>query len=193
MRIAVSGAHSTDKSSTLIAAFVARCPQYVCEPEAYEVLAEDIALTPSEGPNSEGLAALLEYTISVLEDHQRRVSVVFERSPVDYLAYAAATRSMAASERADFLRLYVPTVRAAVRNLDLIVLLPASGEGSVASRPGENERFRDRVDEELRRALIDDYYDLFEGRDTPLVLELSPSPDRQLAELMRRAEAAGRF
>lgn len=186
MRIAVSGSHSTGKS-TLIASFVAKRPHYVYEPEAYEVLADDIALTSSEGPDAEGLAALLEYTITVLANHRPGACVVFERSPVDYLAYAAASQSMAASERAEFLSSHMPSVRASIDHLDLIVLLPVSS-GYVEARPGENEPFRDRVDDELRAALIDDEYGLFEGPDAPLVLELPPSPDRQLAELMRRAE-----
>ncbi len=70
MRVAVSGSHSTGKS-TLIAAFVAKCPEYVYEPEAYEILADDIALTSSEGPDSEGLAALLGHTISVLASYRQ--------------------------------------------------------------------------------------------------------------------------
>ena len=185
MRVAVSGSHSTGKS-TLIAAFVAKRPHYLSEPEAFEVLADDIALTPSEGPDSEGLAALLNYTAAVLANHRPGASVIFERSPVDYLAYAAASRSMAPVERADFLRTHVPEVRDSMRHLDLIVLLPVSSEGPITARPGENERFRERVDDMLRRALIDDDHDLFGGPDAPVVVELSPSPDRQLAELMRR-------
>lgn len=187
MRVAVSGSHNTGKT-TLIAAFVAKRPQYVSEPEAYEVIADDIVLTSSEGPDPEGLAALLAYTTSALASHRCGASVIFERSPVDYLAYAAATRSIPSTERADFLRVHAPRVRDSVRNLDMIVLLPVSSEGHLASRPGEDERFRNRVDDLLRRALIDDDYDLFEGPDAPLVLELSPSPDRQLTELIRRTE-----
>ena len=186
MRIAVSGSHSTGKS-TLIAAFVARCPQYVYEPEAYEILADDIALTSSEGPDLEGLGALLEYTISALANHQAGASVIFERNPVDYLAYAAATLSMADSERSAFLRSHIPAVRASVRNLDMILLLPVSRY--IGTRPGEDEDFRHRVDDALRTTLIDDDYDLFGGHEAPLVLELPPSPDRQLSELVRRAEA----
>ena len=96
-----------------------------------------------------------------------------------------------ASERAEFMRTHVPTVRDSVRNLEMIVLLPVSSNGHIASRPGENERFRKRVDDQLRRVLIDDDYDLFVGRDVPVVLELSPFPDQQLAELMRRTEVGG--
>lgn len=178
MRVAVSGSHSTGKS-TLIATFVEKCPQYVYEPEAYELLADDIALTSSEGPDAEGLAALLEYTMSVIANYRYGASVILERSPVDYLAYAEATRSMPDTARADFLRTHLPMVRKSVRNLDLIVLLPVSSKGPMASRPGENEGFRNRVDDILRRALIDDDYDLFVDRDTPLVAELSPLPDRK--------------
>ena len=49
----------------------------------------------------------------------------------------------------------------------------------------EDERFRRRVDERLRRALIDDEYDLFGDDRSPLVTELSPLPARQITELLR--------
>jgi hypothetical protein len=184
MRVAVSGSHSTGKS-TLIAAFLAQCPAYAHEPEAYEELADDIALLTSEGPDIEGLAALLTHTVSTVGRHGPGAAVIFERSPVDYLAYAAATRSIARADRDEFIRTYVPIVRAAVRSLDLIALLPAAGEGPVASRPGEDDRFRKRVDEELRRALIDDDYDVFAADPGPRVVEFSAVPDRQLSELVR--------
>jgi hypothetical protein len=156
VRIAVSGSHATGKS-TLIAAFLARRPEYVYEPEAYETLADDIDLTSSEGP--------------------------FERSPVDYLGYAAACRK-ASPDLAGFLDDAIPVVRASVRHLDLIILLPASAEG----RPGEDPRFRRRVDERLRRALIDDDYDLFGFPDSPRVVELPAVGSRQLDALVRLTE-----
>jgi hypothetical protein len=170
----------------LIAAFVAKRPDYLYVPEAYETLADDVALTSSEGPDLEGLAALLEYTRTTLAGHPSPASVVFERSPVDYLAYAAATRAASKPERAAFLKMHVPRVRASVRRLDLIVFLPVSRRGPIRSRADEDDGFRRRVDDRLRRALIDDDYGLFAGRGGPVVAELSTLPDRQLAELMRR-------
>ena len=190
MRVAVSGSHSTGKS-TLIAAFLAKCPQYVQEPEAYEELADDIALLTSEGPDIDGLTALLVHTVSTVGRHGPGAAVIFERSPVDYLAYAIATRSIARTDRGEFMRSYVPMVRGAVRSLDLIALLPASTGGRVLSRPHEDERFRQRVDEELRRALIDDDYDLFGGDSAPRVVELSAAPDRQLSDLVRYTAEGG--
>jgi hypothetical protein len=41
------------------------------------------------------------------------------------------------------------------------------------------------VDERLRRALIDDDYDLLSGRDAPRVVELPPAVDRWLDVLVR--------
>jgi hypothetical protein len=188
VRIAVSGSHSTGKS-TLIAAFLAKCPGYLHEPEAFESLADDVELTSSEGPTAEGLQALLERTLSSLALHAPGTFVVFERSPVDYLAYATAGRSSWPTDSvASFLAEFVPRVRAAVRSLDLIVFLPVSPTG-VPSRPGESAGFRRRVDAALQRALLDDDYDLFGDPESPRVIELSPSPDRQLAELIRLTRA----
>src|SRR5687768_7405519 len=117
MRVAISGSHSTGKS-TLIAAFLAKCPEYVHEPEAYEELADDIALLGSEGPDIDGLTALLLHTVSAVGRHGAGAAVIFERSPVDYLAYAMATRSVARTDREEFMRSSIPIVRGAVGSLD---------------------------------------------------------------------------
>ena len=188
MRVAVSGSHSTGKS-TLIAAFVDLRPEYRYEPEAYETLADEIPLTSSEGPSPEGLHSLLDYTIAAIRNHGPDASVVFERSPVDYLAYAAACRdAWSAPTTREFLAAAVPAVRSSLRYLDMIALLPVSDVGAIRARPEEEARFRKRVDDRLRRALIDDDYDLFDDRDLPRVVELSPLPARQIAELMRLTE-----
>jgi len=188
LRIAVSGSHSTGKS-TLIAAFLVKYPFYVYEPEAFESLADDIELTSSEGPTGDGLQALLEHTISALAVHPPGTFVVFERSPVDYLAYAAVSRSWPTGSVESFLARYIPGVRRSVRNLDLIAFVPVSPRGP-ASRSGENPHFRKRVDEALRRALVDDDYNLLGDLGAPRVVELPPSPERQLAELIRLADVS---
>jgi AAA domain len=186
MRLAVSGSHGTGKS-TLIAAFVGRRPEYVHEPEAFETLGDDVDLSDSGAPTAEGLQALLEYTTRAIAAHAPGACVVHERSPVDYLAYAAASRGgWPKGEVGRFLKSHVPVVRASLRHLDLIAFLPVSAMGPHA-RPGEDPRFRRRVDERLRRALIDDEYDLL-GEGAPRIVELSPSPDRQLDVLIRLTE-----
>lgn len=183
MRIAISGSHGVGKS-TLIAAFLDRHPDYAHEPEAFEVLADDVDLADTDVPSADGLRALLEYTVDALESAPARV--VIERSPADYLAYAAASgRAWPPGERQEFLGAHTPAVRACLRQLDVIAYVPLSG-----GRSGEDERFRRRVDLWLRRILLDDAYDLV--ADGPRVVVLPPEPDRQLAELSRLARSAER-
>jgi len=82
----------------------------------------------------------------------------------------------------------VPIVKASHRRLQLIAYLPVSPDGP-EGRIGEDARFRRRVDRCLRRALLEDEYDLLDDRDAPAVVELPPQPERQLAELVRLTEA----
>ena len=155
------------------------------------MLGDDVELTEAGEPAPEGLHALLEYTVASTLGHAAGACVVFERSPVDYLAYAAASRSAAWKGRIrSFLSAHVPIVRAAVEQLDVIAYLPIPVSGPVRARPGENVRFRGRVDDWLRRALLDDEYDLFGDRDGARVVALPPDPERQLAELVRLARIA---
>ena len=186
MRIAVSGSHGTGKS-TLIAALLERRPGYAHEPEAYETLADDIDLAADEGPLPEGLEALLRWTLAAVARHAPGARVVHERCPVDYLAYAAASRrSWPPGDAADFIAAFAPMVREAVGHLDLIALLPVTR--AIPGRPEEDARFRRRVDRELRRALLDDDYDIFAG-PRPAIVELPREPERQLAELLARTRA----
>jgi len=188
MRFAVSGSHATGKS-TLIAAFLAKRPEYRHEPEAFETLGDEVELDDSGGPTADGLRALLEYTVAAVESSAMDAHVVFERSPVDYLAYAAASRSAwQGAAVAEFLSAHVPIVKASLRRLELIAYLPVSPDGP-EGRPGEDDGFRRRVDRWLRRALLEDEYDLLDDRDAPAVVELPPQPERQLAELVRLTEA----
>ena len=186
MRVAVSGSHSVGKS-TLIAGFLSRHPEYAHEAEAFEVLGDDIELTESGAPTPEGLLLLLNYTVAAVADRAAQARVMFERSPVDYLAYAAASaRAWPPGEVQSFLRAQKPIVRASTRQLDLIVYLPLPTAGAVRRR-GEDKAFRRRVDNCLRKALFDDRYGLF-ADGLPCVVALPTDPEQQLRELSRLAD-----
>jgi hypothetical protein len=190
MRVAVSGTHGVGKS-TLIGAFLSRHPEYAHEPEAFEALADEIDLTESGAPTPEGLRILLEYTVSALQGRSAQADVVFERSPIDYLAYAAASGSAwSQGDKQRFLSAHSPAVRTSIRDLDLVAYLPLSA-GSPGRRRGEDGRFRRRVDLWLRRVLLDDVYELFDDGPPPRVVELPSAADRQLGALTRLVEATG--
>lgn len=182
MRIAVTGAHGTGKS-TLIAAFLERCPGYVHEPEAFEALGDEVEVEGEE-PTADGLRLLIAHTAAALDPYEAGACVIFERSPVDYLAYAAAS-AWPRGAIAEFIDDVTPAVRPGVSRLDLIAFLPASG--GPAARQGESPRFRRRVDRALERALFDDAYDLFGAADAPRVVALPPALDRRVEALVRLA------
>ena len=185
MRIAVSGSHGTGKS-TLIAAFIERRPRYRHEAEAFETLGDEVDLADGV-PTPEGLELLLRWTAAAVARHEPGSDVIHERSPVDYLAYAAARRRCwATGAGAGFAKALAPVVRDALGHLDLIAFVPVAP--AVPGRPGEDARFRRRVDRELGRALLDDEYGLLAGAG-PAVVELPPQPERRLAELLRRTNA----
>src|SRR5262245_11644280 len=166
MRLAVSGSHGTGKS-TLIAAFLSKRPEYRHEPEAFETLGDDVELTESGEPTADGLRALLEYAVAAVESRASDACVVFERSPVDYLAYVAASReARRRGTAAEFLSAHAPIVKASLRALELIAYLPVSPDG-FELRPGEDAGFRRRVDRCLRRALLEDEYDLLADPEAP--------------------------
>jgi hypothetical protein len=188
MRVAVAGSHSVGKS-TLIAGFLDRHPEYAHEPEAFEMLADDVELTEAGVPTADGLRLLLNYTVATVRGRAGQESVIFERSPVDYLAYAAASvRAWSPEEIKEFLRVQRALVRESIRDLDLIAYLPLPTTRAVRRR-GEDEALRRRVDLCLRRALLDDRYALFGDGRPPRVVSLSAAPEQQLPELSRLVEA----
>jgi hypothetical protein len=168
---------------------LSRHPEYDHEPEAFEILGDDVPLTESGVPTPDGLLLLLSYTLATVEERSGRDHVIFERSPVDYLAYAAASvKAWQPDEVRGFLRTQRPLVREAVRHLDVIAYLPLPTTGAVG-RDGESRAFRRRVDVCLRRALLEDRHGLFVDGVPPRVVALPPDSENQLPELSRLVEA----
>ena len=86
MRIAVSGTHCTGKS-TLIDEFLRVHPDFVNEPEPYTVMVEELGEEFSAEPCVEDSQRQLEFNIDRLKQHERGERVIYERCPIDFLAY----------------------------------------------------------------------------------------------------------
>ena len=86
MRIAVSGTHCTGKS-TLIDEFLRVHPDFVNEPEPYTVMVEELGEEFSAEPCVEDFQRQLEFNIDRLKQHERGERVIYERCPIDFLAY----------------------------------------------------------------------------------------------------------
>jgi len=182
MRVAVSGTHCSGKS-TLIDAFLSAHSEFAYEPEPYEALSDSYGEGFGAEPSAEDFFRQLEYQIERLHRYHPGDSVIFERSPVDFLAYLLAlddlrrdTADAALSKRA------VSVAGNAVALLDLIVYLPAA---NVPAPESEDPKLRSAMEARLERILLDDEFDMF-THDRPSILELAGPK----AQRLRRLEAA---
>jgi predicted ATPase len=116
MRIAVSGTHGVGKS-TLIDEFLRVHPEFVHEPEPYVVLVEDYGEEFSAEPCVEDFLRQLEFNLERLDQHYAHKNVIYERCPLDFLAYLNA---LDANVRETLRK----RISGAMQHLDLIVYLP---------------------------------------------------------------------
>lgn len=145
MRIAVSGTHGVGKS-TLIDEFLRTHPAFTHEPEPYTVMVEDFGEEFSDDPNVEDFRRQLEFNIDRLRQHAPGEDVIYERCPIDFLAYVDAVESGSAEA------LLVP-VSNAMQNLDLILYLPLDKDQILES---EYPKLQKAVDRRLNTMLLDD-------------------------------------
>ena len=116
MRIAVSGTHGVGKS-TLIDEFLRRHPEFTHEPEPYTLMMEDLGEEFSAEPCVEDFRRQLEFNIDRLNQHPPGENVIYERCPVDFLAYIYTLDRQSAETVAE-------SVAEAMQHFDLIVYLP---------------------------------------------------------------------
>ena len=145
MRIAVSGTHCVGKS-TLIDEFLRVHPEYAHEPEPYVTLVEDFGEEFSAEPCVDDFLRQLGFSIDCLSQHAAGEKVIFERCPLDFIAYIDAIEP----NRLD--PLLGPTATA-VNSLDLLVFLPI--EEAVCPDP-DYPKLRSAVDRRLNAILLDD-------------------------------------
>lgn len=151
MRIAIAGTHLVGKT-TLAEALVEALPQHELVPEPYYLLEED-GHEFAEMPSLEDFELQLERSIRSLEESG--ADTVFDRCPLDILAYLVTHRD------ADAFRLddWMPRIREAVARLDLIVFVPIERPDRIAV-PRSQARLRADVDAALGDMIVDDAYGL---------------------------------
>lgn len=141
MRIAVSGTHGVGKS-TLIDEFLRAHPEFVHEPEPYVVLVEEYGEEFSAEPCVEDFLRQLEFNLERLGQHDAWENVIYERCPLDFLAYIMALGAKipeAMRER----------ISAAMQHLDLIVYVPLDD----SCGDDEFPKLRRAVDRQLNELL----------------------------------------
>jgi len=178
VRIAFSGAHATGKS-TLVGELAGRLPDYfVVEEEYYAATASGIVFAADPSPDDFGL--LLRRSCSIVKT-SAGPDLLFDRCPVDYLAYLSVRGAHHPSVMAG----RVERAMAAMARIDLVVFVPIERPDRIAVGEDEHPRLRRRVDVALREILLGDSW----GFGKP-VIEVSGTPDdRAIQVLARLAEA----
>jgi nicotinamide riboside kinase len=151
MRVAVSGAHATGKS-TLIAELRLHLLDHLVVEEVYHALLDEGQLF-GQSPTAEDFEVQLERSCSVLAT-QRSRDVIFDRCPVDYLAYLAVVGGQ------DSLEPWFRLGLQAMKELDLIVFVPVERPDRISPGRSEFPRLRSRVDAKLRQVLLEDVWDI---------------------------------
>jgi hypothetical protein len=186
VRIAVSGAHHVGKT-TLIEAFARAHPEYDAEPEPYHALSEAGAAF-ADPPTEDDYLEQLEHSTGRIEERAGEANVVFDRCPLDFVAYLQVL-AVRAGEDFDFDD-HREEVASALEGLDLIVFIPAtdrSFDGDDIAYP----KLRKAVDRRLQAILLEDELSLFEA-GKPRIVELSGPTEarlRDLSQLVGKARA----
>ncbi len=116
-------------------------PYYLLESEGYE---------GADPPSIEDFEAQLERSLVVMEE--REPNVLFDRSPVDILAYLLSHEDAALFEADDWLG----RIHEAVRTLGLVVFVPVEDRDRIPLPAHEDREYRLAVHEKLQSLLEDD-------------------------------------
>jgi hypothetical protein len=173
MRIAVSGAHATGKS-TLLGALAATLPNHRISDELYFDLLGAGEVFPNH-PGADEYEFLLDRSIEQLLA-PLGPNALFDRAPVDYFAYQLAVAGAARTDGSQWHRMI-----AALTSLDLLVFLPIQDPDPFFCPPSEQPRLRSRVD-----ALLHDILLGSAGAMPVPVLEVTGSVEDRLAQVLAR-------
>jgi AAA domain len=148
MRVGISGAHGTGKT-TLAGALCAHLPGHVATDEPYSLLEEE-GYEFGFPPSLEDYRALLARSVRSLTSPLLPAGVVFDRTPLDYLAYMAATGADPSGEAG------AAALLAAFARVDLLVVTPITAETERILPAAEMPALRSRVNDALLDLVYDD-------------------------------------
>jgi len=181
VRIAVSGTHCSGKS-TLIADFLRANREFVHEPEPYEWLQEVYGEAFADRPTVDDFYRQLEVSVERLRSYPSDVSVIVERSPIDFVAYILAIGDLGRERSA--VAVHDRAIEMARRGTDLldrIAFLPLPGAGGIIAPDSEDLELREAANARLIELFVEDEFDLLGERVQ--VVEIRGTPTERLRAL----------
>lgn len=187
MRIAVSGTHSVGKS-TLVNDFVAARPDYLREEEPYRALRKDYPIKFGKESTRYCNGVQLFYNISRIKQYAAGDRVIFDRAPVDYIAYSLYTAHHRQTDiDKAFIEGMAEPVREALRFIDVLVFIPISKAHPMhlendGIRPID-PAYRSEVDAHFKAIYRDGLYSLLDPKTLPKLIEITGSREDRIAQL----------
>ncbi|MGP4030390.1 AAA family ATPase [Actinomadura sp. 3N407] len=180
MRVGISGTHGTGKT-TLARALCARLPGHVTADEPYYLLEEE-GHEFGFPPSLEDYRTLLARSVQSLTTPPLP-GVVFDRTPLDYLAYMTAIGADSAEE-AD-----AAVLQSAFASLDLLVITLITPETEQVLPAAEMPGLRSEMNDALVELVYADPLDAW--ADVPVV-ELDGPLDERLSAVLAALDQARR-
>jgi hypothetical protein len=171
VRVGVSGTHGTGKT-TLVDGLCARLPGHVPAGEPYFLLEEE-GYEFEFPPSLDDFRALFLRSLRMLGSAAPQV--VFDRTPLDYLAYLAV-RGADPEREAD-----PAALRSGLASLDLLIITPITPETEQFLPRAEMPRLREEMNDALLELV---YRDPLQAWGDIPVLELSGPLDGRLGEVL---------
>ena len=196
MRIAISGSHSLGKS-TVVRDWLNSNPDYLWEDEPYRALSlngpYEIAFQDKSTRSHNGLQ--LFYSISRVHRYSSMTdNVIFDRCPIDYLAYSQYTAETGKTDiDSDFVLSMVDAVRESLDHLDILAFVPSSMEWPVlieedGIRPLDVE-YRDSVDLIFKKIYRENLYNLSPVFRNLKLIELIGDQTQRLHQIQEAIES----
>ena len=187
MRIAVSGTHSVGKS-TLVADIYATSSKFIHEEEPYRALRDVYPIKFGKESTRYCNGIQCFYNINRVQQYRSsRDHVIFDRCPVDYIAYSIYTAHHRQTDLdTAFVESLVRPVRDSLRFLDVVVFVPVTQKHPIhleddGIRPIDKE-YRWEVDRHFKRLYREGLYEMFDDKG-PRIVEVTGSRAERIAQL----------
>ena len=192
MRIAISGSHSLGKS-TVVNDWVAKHPGFTREEEPYRSLSihgpYEILFRDQSTKLHNGIQ--LYYNISRVHRYcASSDDVIFDRAPVDYIAYSQYTANQGSSDIDDaFVESMIPAVRESLDRLDILAFVPKSQEWPVEMQADGirsiDHEYRDEVDTIFKQIYREGRFGVMPQNNPPHFVELFGARQQRLDQLQK--------
>ncbi|MCH9630440.1 MAG: hypothetical protein S4CHLAM37_04400 [Chlamydiia bacterium] len=178
MRIAISGTHFSGKSS-IVSSMVKQLPGYVSIDEPYYLLEEDGYVFP-EPPTVEDFEQQMIRSVKTINESSE--NTIFDRCPLDPLAYALAMENTSPLEEPVDTNYWIDRMEDAMELIDLLVFVPIEDKDRILVPSSQDLKLRRYVDEKLYEFIVEDSLGILGDIE---IIEVSGSIENRVKMLLR--------